>query len=147
MKKESEQIPSGPTLSVFFGLGTGSLKTEKNTVQEDRTVRPNGNTDSTKEINTLKFKRGTKFGSLRSYQYRDLRINTLCDILVKLKMAYFSRCIRDIKLGMNKILFCCKSHLAEEQQNWGTPAVRRGEAHMRYGLENAACSSYELVQE
>ena len=36
-------------------------------------------------------------------QYRDLRIHTLCDI--KVNMAYFSRCTRDIiELGMNKIL-------------------------------------------
>ena len=46
MKKGIEQIPSVPTLSVFFGRGIGSLKTVI-VVQEDRTARPNGNIGST----------------------------------------------------------------------------------------------------
>ena len=45
VKKGIEQIPSVPTLSVFFGRGSGSVKTV--IVQEDRTARPNGNIGST----------------------------------------------------------------------------------------------------
>ena len=46
MKKGIEQIPSVPTLSVYFGRGSGSVKTVI-VVQEDRTARPNGNIGST----------------------------------------------------------------------------------------------------
>ena len=44
-----EQIPSVPTLSVFFGRGNGCLKTVI-VVQEDRTARPNGNIGSTTSV-------------------------------------------------------------------------------------------------
>ena len=50
----------------------------------------------------MKLKRGTISRYMRFDQYRDLRMHTLYDI--KLKMAYFSRCIRDAELRMNK---CC----------------------------------------
>ena len=43
---------SVPTLSVFFGRGSGSLKTVI-VVQEDHTARPNGNIGSTMEISVV----------------------------------------------------------------------------------------------
>ena len=86
----------------------------------------------------MKLKTGTSFGSLRSGQYRDPRIQTSRD--VKVKMAQFSRCIRGIKVGMNKFLFAVSAISLKSKRIW-EPAVRRSELHTRQGLENAACSS------
>ena len=93
----------------------------------------------------IKLKRGSYFGSLRFRQYRDLRIHTLRDI--KLKMAYFSRCIRGIKLelGMDKMLFA-ESPISLRSKGIGAPAVSRSEVHTRYGLENAPAAASRYVQ-
>ena len=76
-----------------------------------------------------------KRGSLRFDRYRDLRVRTLCDR--KLKVAYFSRCSRDTELGINKMLFAA-SPISLKSKRIRAPAVRRGEAYTRHGLENAA---------
>ena len=62
---------------------------------------------------------------------------TLCDL--KVKMAYFARCTRGIKVWMNKLWFAV-SPISLKSKIIGAAAVGRSEEHTRHSLENAACS-------
>ena len=74
--------------------------------------------------------KGSKISHNSWSQHRDLCIHTLCDI--KVKMAYFSRCTRGIKVGMNKLLFAARPiSLKSKARELGHQLS--GEARYTYG--------------